>query len=110
MASAIDGVLARCARRAAGRCPRRRLRTGAVMSLRPEVRALVGQLLQPRRSDHETALRLIEQAEGRLEAGKLLRGAEQHLTAHDAFYSTIRDALRAVMEEFGLQLAGKKGE
>lgn len=80
------------------------------MSLRPEVRALIGQLLQPRRPDHDAALQLIEQAEGRLEAGRILRKAKQDLTAHDAFYSAIWDALRAVMEELGLQLAGKKGE
>lgn len=80
------------------------------MPLRPEVRALLGHLLQPRRPDHETALKLVEQAEGRLEAARILRKAEQNLTAHDAFYSAIWDALRAVMEDLGLQLAGKKGE
>ena len=79
--------------------------------LRPEVRALVqARELLERRRDHQQALEFVAQAEQHLKAGQLLRREEFILDAHEAFYAAIWDALRALLEDYGLQLGTAKGE
>lgn len=79
--------------------------------LRPEVRALVqARKLLQRRRDHARALAFVAQAERHLQAAALLRRESFDLDAHEAFYAAIWDALRALLEEYGLQLGATKGE
>jgi hypothetical protein len=79
--------------------------------LRPEVRALVqARELLARRQDHRQALEFIAQSERHLAAARLLRREDFALDAHAAFYAAIWDALRALLEEYGLQLGNAKGE
>ena len=81
------------------------------MTHRPEVRALVhAGKLRGRRRDHTQALAFQDQAEARLQSAGILRQANDVISASDIYCAAIWDALRALMEESGLQLGTAKGE